>query len=111
SLPFSIAAAGEEKTLTFQVTPPANEAREVMTAVATVNGREITQGTRVIQYPHIPPQTLAPLAKATLVRINAKNLSKKVGYIMGAGDEVPDALTQMGCDVTLLSETDITTGN
>jgi hypothetical protein len=45
------------------------------------------------------------------VRITVRNLSKKVGYIMGAGDEVPEALSQLGCEVTMLSDDDLTTGN
>jgi hypothetical protein len=38
-------------------------------------------------------------------------LAHKVGYIMGAGDEVPEALRQMGCEVTLLTESDLTSGD
>jgi LmbE family N-acetylglucosaminyl deacetylase len=109
--PFSIAMAEEEKAVTFEVTPPVEESRATLRAVASVNGIEVTRGTRIIQYPHIPPQTLAPLAEAKLVRFTAKNLSKRVGYIMGAGDEVPEALRQLGCEVTMLSDDDLTTGN
>lgn len=111
STDFSIAAAEEEKTLSFVVTPPRNESKGTLSAIATVNGREINQGTRVIRYPHIPPQTLAPKANARLVRFEAKNLAKRVGYVMGAGDEVPDAIRQLGADVILLTEQDLATGN
>jgi hypothetical protein len=34
-------------------------------------------------------------------------LAKKVGYIMGAGDNVPKSLRQLGCDVTMLSPEDL----
>ncbi|WP_031500487.1 PIG-L family deacetylase [Bryobacter aggregatus] len=110
TLDFNIAAADEEKTLSFVVTPPREASLASVTAVATIDGREYTHGTHVIQYSHIPPQTLAPLAKSKLVRFDAKVLSKRIGYIMGAGDEVPDALRQLGCEVILLSDTDLTTG-
>lgn len=111
TLAFDFPTADEEKALSFTVTPPANESAGELRAIATVNGREISHGTRTIQYPHIPPQTLAPLAQAKLVRTTVKNLSKKVGYIMGAGDEVPDALRQLGCEVSLLSAEDLSVGN
>ncbi len=111
ALDFGVKAASEEKTLSFVVTPPAGEASGTLTAVAVVGGREITQGTRVIQYPHIPPQTLAPKATAKLVRFTGKNLAKRVGYVMGAGDEVPDALHQLGSEVIMLTEQDLTTGD
>ena len=38
-------------------------------------------------------------------------MSKRIGYIMGAGDEVPRALEQMGCEVTLLEQADLEKGD
>ncbi len=38
-------------------------------------------------------------------------LGKNIGYVMGAGDDEPDALRQIGCTVTLLSADDLTSGN
>lgn len=108
---FQIAAAEEEQALSFIVTPPAMDSAGKLTAVATVNGREITQGTHVLQYAHIPPQTTAPQASARVVRFTGKNLAKRVGYVMGAGDEVPEALRQLGCEVILLTEEDLATGS
>ncbi len=108
---FTIKMADEEKTMSFVVTPPSADSTGNLSAVAIVNGQEIRQGTRIIQYPHIPPQTLAPPATAKLVRFTAKNLAKRVGYVMGAGDEVPDALRQLGSEVVLLTEQELTTGD
>jgi hypothetical protein len=34
-----------------------------------------------------------------------------VGYIVGAGDDVPSALRQLGCSVTILSDEDLETGD
>ena len=38
-------------------------------------------------------------------------LAHKVGYIMGAGDQVPDALRQLGCTISLLTPTDLSSGD
>ena len=38
-------------------------------------------------------------------------LAKRVGYIAGAGDEVANAIRQMGCEVTLLSDPDLAGGD
>jgi hypothetical protein len=65
----------------------------------------------VISYPHIPPQVLFPNADAKLVRADVKVTAHKVGYVMGAGDELPEALRQLGCNVTLLSERDLAGGD
>ncbi len=108
---FQIAVAGEQQELAFDVTPPAAEGTASLRAVATVGGREIASGMETIDYPHIPIQTLFPPSSIKLVRAEIKVTAKKVGYIMGAGDEMPDALRQLGLDVTLLSPTDLAQGD
>src|ERR1019366_3889235 len=108
---FQIAAAGEQRVVTFEVTPPAGETTASLRAVAKVNGRDIASGIQAIAYPHFPPQTLFPPSDIKLVRANIKVTAKKVGYIMGAGDEMPDALRQLGLDVTLLGQSDLEQGD
>jgi LmbE family N-acetylglucosaminyl deacetylase len=108
---FEIAASGEQRVMTFEVTPPVGETTASLRAIAKVNGRDIESGTQVISYPHFPPQTLFPPSDIKLVRANIKVTAKKVGYIMGAGDEMPDALRQLGLDVTLLSQSDLDQGD
>ena len=66
----------------------------------------------MIDYPHIPPQYLFPPAAGEAgPRRRAERSAKNIGYVMGAGDEVPDALRQMGCDVTLLDADDLARGD
>ena len=108
---FKIAMAGEQVEMAFVVTPPAGETTAKMKAVATVDGREIASGMEVIAYPHIPTQTLFPASDVTLVRSDIKVDVRKIGYIMGAGDEMPDALRQLGLDVTLLAPSDLEKGD
>src|SRR5204863_3383036 len=61
----------------------------------------------VISYPHIPIQTSFPPAVEKLVRTDIQVLAKNVGYIVGAGDDVPRALEQIGCNVTFLTAADL----
>lgn len=76
------------------------------------NGTELYDSyTKVIAYNHIPTITYFPKAEANLVKLDIKIIGKKIGYIVGAGDKVPDALEAMGYDVTFLSEKDITDEN
>ena len=111
SRPFRLTAEGEEAALAFRVTPPAHAARVELRAVATVEGRTISSGTVVLRYPHFPPQTLFPPAREGLVRADIKTLARNVGYVMGAGDDVPQALRRLGCEVTVLSADDLARGN
>jgi LmbE family N-acetylglucosaminyl deacetylase len=102
TLPFKMEAAGEERELKFQVTPPTADVIASLRAVATTAGHEVALGMETINYPHIPVEVLFPRSNVKLVRADIKVSVHKVGYIMGAGDEVPEALRQMGLEVTLL---------
>ena len=109
--PFSMTTVGEERELSFEVTPPSADSSGQLHAVATVAGREIDVGVETISYPHIPIEVLFPASAVKLVRADIQVSAHRIGYIMGAGDDVPDALRQMGLDVTLLSEADLVKGD
>ncbi len=64
-----------------------------------------------ISYDHIPRIDYFRPAKEKFVLASFKIAGKHVGYIEGAGDKVPQALQEMGYDVTLLKEKDIVAGN
>ena len=66
---------------------------------------------QVIAYEHIPPQTVFHTSQGLLREAPLTILSKNVGYIVGAGDDVPVSLRQMGCVVTSLNEGDLTAGD
>lgn len=108
---FELTATDEQTVLAFTLTPPNGESDGTLRAVARVNNNDIATSTRVIDYPHIPAQTLFPPSEARLVRTEVKNLAHNVGYINGAGDEVPDALRQLGSEVTFLSAQDLARGD
>ena len=101
---FSLGGRGEMTMVSFVVKPPVTEARLTLKAVATVDGAQSTAGMETIRYPHFAPQSLFPAASAILLRTNVRSTAKRVGYIMGAGDEVPAAIKQLGAEVTLLNE-------
>ncbi|MBD2722452.1 PIG-L family deacetylase [Hymenobacter armeniacus] len=107
---FALAAKDEELTVNFQVQPLAGAApgRAELRATATVAGQAYARGIQKIEYPHIPTQFLFPEAVAPLVKLDLKRRGQNVAYLMGAGDEVPDALRQIGYNVTLLEPKDLT---
>lgn len=106
-LNFSTQAKYEEKVLTVQVTPPAqNSAGKLHVKVQTSLGTS-SYSLRSVEFRHIPTQTLFPPAETELVKLDIKNRAQNIGYIAGAGDEVPTALRQMGCQVTMLDEKEL----
>ena len=106
SSPFTL-QKGEETSLRFAVQPPAAQGLSNATAEVRAGDSTVRVATELIDYPHIPAQYLFPPAAVKLVRVDVRNLAKNVGYVMGAGDEVPDALRQMGSTVTLLTADDL----
>ncbi len=111
SAAFRLASLGEEVALSFTLTPPAGGFTGEVRAVAAVGGRNVSSGVRVIAHEGIPPQTVFPPASARLIRADVRTLATRIGYVMGAGDEVPAALRQIGCEVTLLSAQDLARGD
>lgn len=63
---------------------------------------------RAIKYDHIPAIHYFFQNNATIVTDEVKVAGKKIGYITGAGDKVPEAILQLGYDLQYLHEADIT---
>ncbi len=57
-----------------------------------------------ISYNHIPEISYLKPAVVRNVFVRLKTAGKKIGYIAGAGDKVPGALLQLGYEVTLLDD-------
>lgn len=68
---------------------------------------EFTRGQVLIQYPHLPSLQYFVPATTWLLKDDVKVLAKKVGYIQGAGDLIPEFLRQAGLQVDVLTEADI----
>ena len=61
---------------------------------------------KTIQYDHISTITYFPTATTTLVKTQVNTKGKKIGYIDGAGDKIPEALVELGFSVTYLKPSD-----
>ena len=101
-----------EQTLRFQVTPGAAAASGTLRAEAMVGGRPYDLRIQLMDYPHVPIQTLLAPAESRLLRADVRAGAPgapggTIGYLMGSGDQIPEALGQMGFRVTLLSDEDV----
>jgi LmbE family N-acetylglucosaminyl deacetylase len=111
SLPVDLKAADSEMTASFTVKPPDQESEGTIRAVVSVDGHEYSYERVRISHPHIRVQTLMPPAEAKLVRADIRKKGDRIGYILGAGDDVPESLRQIGYSVKMLNESDITASN
>lgn len=64
-----------------------------------------------ISYEHIPTINYFDIDKTKVINETVITKGKNIGYITGAGDKIPQALTEMGYMVKLLGEKDITDQN
>ncbi len=99
SKPFEIAKKGDEQIVVFELTPPANEDESYISPIIKINGKELSKELVTINYDHVPVQSVLLHAEAKVVRLNIQKVGNHIGYIAGAGDEVPKSLEQIGYQV------------
>jgi hypothetical protein len=102
---------GEEQLYTFSIKPPVAAFEGELKAEVEIQGKKFTRGRTIINYDHIPVQTLFPQASVKLVKLDLVKKGTNIGYIMGAGDEIPENLRQVGYTVTLLEKDDVNAAN
>ncbi len=107
----SLNAKGEEKTFWFEVNPPKNQSEgelipQLKVGIGTYENQLIE-----INYDHIPEQKVLLPGSAKLVKIDIEKKGEKIGYIIGAGDSVPENLRQIGYEVEIISPQNITKEN
>jgi LmbE family N-acetylglucosaminyl deacetylase len=110
---FAAHKEGDEQTLSFSVTPKSFAAQSYPLApVAEVQGQRYAQGYETVGYPGLRPYNYYQPGAYKLVGVDVKLApGLKVGYVMGTGDDVPQALESLGVSVHLLQAADINSGN
>lgn len=113
--PVTFAREDEAATVRFMVRPPSalTPGESTLTAMVTgTDGVESALGYQVVEYPHVRRQHVV---RAAAVRVKTIDVSVaphlKVGYVMGVGDRVPEAIEQLGADVTLIDSATLASGD
>ena len=110
---FSTTKDGDDQTINFHVTPAGlAEKPYTITAVATYDGREYKEGYHTTGYAGLRPYNLYHAASYHASGVDVRVASGlHVGYIVGAGDEIPQSLVNLGINVHFLSAEDLAGGN
>jgi LmbE family N-acetylglucosaminyl deacetylase len=111
SVPVELKAADAEFFAGFTIHPPPDASEGTLRAVVTVDGRDYSFARERISYPHIGVHILMPPAEAKIVRADIRKKGELIGYIPGAGDEIPQSLEQIGYNVKTLDAAEITADN
>jgi LmbE family N-acetylglucosaminyl deacetylase len=108
-IPFAIDKKGQEIVAVFSISPSKEVGEISIKSIVTVDGLAYDLNKIDINYPHIYKQMVLKPAEAKAIRLEIKTKNEKIAYIMGAGDEVPKSLIQMGYEVDILKPDEITT--
>lgn len=107
---FDIANKGAVQNVAFEVLPPQTESVGAIRPVLTVDNTSYGQELVEIAYKHIPKQSILLPATAKVVRMDIKKVGENIGYIVGAGDKVPESLSQIGYQVETIDVNTIDEG-
>ncbi len=104
--------SGEHASDFKELADGAKEGRYQVLGVVTSQGHEFTDGYSLVARPDIGGffYYQPALQRAAVIEVKVPS-GLKVGYIMGAGDDIPTVLRQLGIDVTLLTPEDVEHGN
>lgn len=108
SVPIDLKGPNERTAAEFSVLPATEKGEGILRAVISTEGKDYSFGREVIAYPHIGTHVLMPPAEAKLVRADIARSGKEIGYLPGAGDDIPQCLEQIGYRVKPLDPGDIT---
>lgn len=110
-IPFSFDKKNSEQTYTFSITPPKFKNVANLSANILIDGKNYNKDMVEIYYDHIGYNTYFPDSKIKLVKLDIKKFDGTIGYIMGAGDDVPEALENLGYKVVMLSDENLDNEN
>lgn len=110
---FTTASEGAEQTIHFEVTPgQVAEKPYQISATADYNGKAYREGYQLTGYPGLRPWFLYRPSTHKTSGVDVKVAPKlTIGYVTGSGDEVPEALSNLGLKANFLSSADLATGD
>jgi LmbE family N-acetylglucosaminyl deacetylase len=117
SVPVNFAHEDESLSARFQITAPADvkigeyTLRAVVTSQAT-GDEKFTTGYQEIEYPHIQRRQVIKPAEVALKVVDVKAAPGiRVGYIVGVGDQVPQAIEQLGAKLAFIDQDELAGGD
>jgi hypothetical protein len=110
---FNLKGAGDTASLVFSVsTDRAAAGVYSVKAIAQAGGRSYETGWRSIGYPGLRPYNQYLPAELKTRKVDVKLApGLRIGYVMGPGDLVPEAIEQLGVQPHVLSEAELASGD
>jgi hypothetical protein len=118
AVPINFAHEDESLSARFQVTVPPHiklgdyALRAVVTSSSSLPDRKFESGYHEIEYPHVERRQVMKPAETSVEVIDVKTVANlNVGYIAGVGDQVPEAIEQLGARLTFIGHDELAWGD
>jgi hypothetical protein len=110
SASFTVEGEGAEIRVEFRVQPSgASQGAFAMQPMArTEDGEPFSLAIEMIDYPHIEQRLFATDASIRVLRIPVQVADRRIGYVMGSGDDGFEAIRQLGLSVATIEPGDWT---
>lgn len=97
---------GEKTSVAFDITIPARTpaGKYLISPQVGLGEALATSEMHTLEYPHIQTHRYYTRAAVEVTVLDLKVSPVKVGYIMGSGDQVPEAIRQMGLTVEMIDD-------
>jgi hypothetical protein len=106
---FNFSSKNEERQFEFTVKANSPSSVSNLKSEIVIDDETLNRSVVSIDYPHIQTQTVIPVAKSKIIKIDLTSTSlNKIGYVMGSGDKIPTILSDLGFNVQVLNDEDIT---
>ncbi len=102
---YNLLKKGDEKQISLNIFPP--ESGQSSGNISFEEKGKSSLEKIEIEYDHIPHQLFFNEVKGKLVKLDLKKTDKKIAYLMGAGDKMPESLRQIGYQVNLFKPEEI----
>lgn len=106
SINFKFNKKYDEQTFSFKIIPPNNFSESELKFIAKIGNEIIDLGLIEVIHKYFGNigNIELPESKTKIINLNIKKGNEKIGYIIGAGDEIPKYLKQLEYDVQFLED-------
>ncbi|GIU81879.1 MAG: PIG-L domain-containing protein [Pyrinomonadaceae bacterium] len=112
SVDFQFKSKGEKASFAFKITIPQGVQGDYRVLAQVVSDGEVFDQTmHTVSYLHIQTHRYYRKAQTEIKIFDLKVEKVNVGYVMGSGDKVAEAIKRLGLNVTFLEEKDLSTGD
>ena len=102
-----ISKKSELKNYLFNVYSSNKNSLGTIKPIINSNNEKYSNQLITIDYPHIPKQFIVKPSFSKVFEVDLKNNVNKVGYLMGVGDKIPEALKNIGIEVVEIDPSEL----